>query len=290
MSNIFDSFNDDLDSHTLPTEAERAEARNKPVHLPAAPERTIPCGKCRGTGKFTSYSGRQLGDCFTCKGKGTLTARQVGAQKAKVTRENNLVANITAWKEANPQAWAWIARKVASFEFAAAMNESLEQYGRLTDNQLAAVLRCVAKDEARKAERAAQAPAADTAGVDRLKAAFDHAIAYAAAKGRGLKHPRITLGCTTISPAKATSANPGALYVKSGQTYLGKIKDGRFYASRDCTDEMKARVLAFIADPKAAAEAYGIETGRCCICNAELTNEESIQRGIGPICAENFGW
>ena len=94
----------------------------------------------------------------------------------------------------------------------------------------------------------------------------------------------------TITPAKELSSNAGALYVKNGGQYLGKVKDGRFFSVRDCTEDQEKKVLAFIADPKAAAIAYGIETGVCCICNATLTNKTSVEAGIGPICAANFGW
>ena len=34
-----------------------------------------PCGKCKGTGKFTGYTGRELGECFACKGAGKLRPR-----------------------------------------------------------------------------------------------------------------------------------------------------------------------------------------------------------------------
>ena len=33
-----------------------------------------------------------------------------------------------------------------------------------------------------------------------------------------------------------------------------------------------------------AAEDYGRQWGVCCVCGAVLTNPESIERGIGPIC------
>jgi len=32
---------------------------------------------------------------------------------------------------------------------------------------------------------------------------------------------------------------------------------------------------------------YGLETGECSICGRELTDKESIKRGIGPVCARN---
>lgn len=42
------------------------------------------------------------------------------------------------------------------------------------------------------------------------------------------------------------------------------------------------------ADPLAAATLYGRESQVCGICQRALTNEESRQRGIGPICAAKF--
>jgi hypothetical protein len=140
-------------------------------------------------------------------------------------------------------------------------------------------------------ERIANAPVVETTGVDLLKEAFDKAAAYAAAKATGLtiRNPKITVGGITISPAKAASKNPGALYVKADGVYLGKISDGKFIASRDCTDEQQAQILAFVASPAEAAKVYGQETGVCCVCNAALKSEWRLQ-GIGPICATKFGW
>jgi hypothetical protein len=36
------------------------------------------------------------------------------------------------------------------------------------------------------------------------------------------------------------------------------------------------------------AAKYGKATGRCLVCGRELTNPESIELGIGPICASRF--
>jgi hypothetical protein len=38
------------------------------------------------------------------------------------------------------------------------------------------------------------------------------------------------------------------------------------------------------------AERYGKLYGVCAICGRTLTNEESIERGIGPVCAGRMGW
>jgi len=50
-------------------------------------------------------------------------------------------------------------------------------------------------------------------------------------------------------------------------------------------------VLGKIAEnPAEAASRYGLLIGACGICNRRLTNDESRARGIGPVCAERFGW
>jgi len=262
------------------------------------------CPKCRGTGQFVSYTGRVLGPCFACKGKGKNVFKtspearaksQARAATKRVEKANNLVESKNSFYATYPDEIAWLqqsakrnATRGGSFTFPADLLDKLNQYGSLTDGQMAAVRKLMARDVERAAERTAAAPSVETAGVDRLKASFDTAVAYSAAKGLKLS-PRITIDGMTISPAKATSANPGALYVKAGETYLGKVKDGRFFASRDCTADDEKKVLAFVADPAEAAKVYGQTTGTCCICNATLISKWK-HRGIGPICAEKFGW
>lgn len=43
------------------------------------------------------------------------------------------------------------------------------------------------------------------------------------------------------------------------------------------------------ADPLTAAKKYGKLSGRCCSCGRDLTDPDSIEAGIGPICAGKFG-
>jgi hypothetical protein len=255
------------------------------------------CQVCRGTGNFRSYSGRIVGQCFKCKGAGKKTfksspeARAANRQQAATRKANRQQELVNEFAIAHPAVFAWINESAASFSFAASMLESLNKFGGLTDGQMAACVRCIDKREAAKvaaAQRIENAPVANQAGIDRLKLAFDTAIAYSAEKGLK-RSPKITISCMVIAPAKATSANPGALYVTEDNQYLGKIKDGKFYASRDCSAGQTANVLKFVEDPKAASEVYGRETGTCCVCNATLTSEWRF-RGIGPICAEKFGW
>jgi len=41
---------------------------------------------------------------------------------------------------------------------------------------------------------------------------------------------------------------------------------------------------------EAASARYGHEIGKCGICGRTLTNDESRERGIGPVCADKMGW
>lgn len=258
------------------------------------------CPDCRGSGQFRSYSGRLVGPCFKCKGKGNVSfksspeARQKERERAankKAEAAQSAADQALVWAEQHAEVWAWI-KESQDFDFARAMQEAVLKFGGLTDGQLAACQRCVDRhNAARKAaeDKKANAPVVDSAGIDRLKASFDKAIAYSAEKGLKMS-PRITIDGITISPAKANSVNPGALYVKQhGGEYLGKIAGGKFFAVRACSDEDQTKILSFIADPQDAAKVYGQTTGTCCICNATLRSEWK-HRGIGPVCAEKFGW
>lgn len=255
------------------------------------------CPKCRGTGQT------RWGACFKCKGKGKLKFVQPAEQRArnkvstKALKARKADANVVEFKAAHPEMYAWLEARKDRWNVAREILADIPKYGDgLHEGRMNFIRAKMEQDTARdasyaiqRADNLARAPIADTAGVDRLKAAFDFAAARAADKGRKFS-PRLTIGEMVISPAKATGANPGALYVKSDRIYLGKVIGGKFLASRDCKPEQTTKVLAFIADPADAARKYGQEFGICCVCNARLTNEESMTRGMGPVCAANFGW
>lgn len=263
-------------------------------HLAEVAGFTENCPSCRGRGRFISFAGRDCGTCFKCKGKGKQTfktspeTRVTARAKATERKVEKTASNWTAFAAEHKAEAAWIITNTTR-SFAVAMHGAVEKYGDLTPNQLAAVQRCVAREAFYVSDRAARAAAAPTVeGVDLLKAAFDKAVAYSTEKGLKMS-PRITVAGITISPAKAASKNAGALYVKSGDDYLGKIAGGRFHATQACSDEVQAKVLAFVANPAEAAKVYGQTTGTCCVCNATLISKWK-HRGIGPICAEKFGW
>lgn len=183
------------------------------------------------------------------------------------------------------------------FAFAIDMLQLVTEYGhaRLTENQLAAVLRCMKQDAERAEQRAADdfraqelARPVHTVNLEAVEQAF------ARAKGQGIQWPKLVLDGFKLAPAGANSRNAGSIYVTQGAdrdgAYLGRVLSGQFLPSRECDEATRDKVLEAMADPLASAVAYGKKFGRCAVCNRELTDEESIERGIGPVCAERMGW
>lgn len=68
----------------------------------------------------------------------------------------------------------------------------------------------------------------------------------------------------------------------------------KMYVSDDLVkfgNNLQKEVLAAIAaDPAAASSLYGRHKTRCGVCNRKLTNDESRDRGIGPVCFARMGW
>lgn len=264
-----------------------------------APTYTQTCPKCKGSGRFVSYTGRVVGACNPCKGTGSLTFKTKPEHRAKArassARRRDEKAAATADKALafvaqNPDLGAWLdAASKRGFGFAVSLSQALAKYGHLTENQIAAVRKCIANDAERAAkfaaEREARTANAPTVSCESIETALRTAT------GNGLKSPKLRLAGFVFSLAKASSKNAGAIYVKtSGGDYLGKVMGGKFLAVRECGAEREAQVVEVASQPADAAIAYGRRTGSCACCGRELTDPESIERGIGPICATKFGF
>lgn len=120
--------------------------------------------------------------------------------------------------------------------------------------------------------------------VTKIAEAFDRA------KKAGLKRPKVTFKSIQFSRAPDAGKNPGAIYVKRGEDYLGKIIAGRFHGSSSLDAATRAEITIIASDPSAAAKAHGLQVGWCSCCGRELTDPNSIAIGIGPICAEKYGF
>lgn len=255
------------------------------------------CRKCRGSGRFIGYTGRDFGPCFACKGKGhnfyrqSLAEREKRAEQRRVRQEQARVNLWESFSEQHPDEAAWCAAaSKRGFNFASEMVTTVTKFGRLTEKQMAAVQRFMAADAQRDAERAARAAApVATVTISAIMGAL---------KGSGLKRAALRFAEWAYSMAPEAGQNAGHVYVKSTDgEYLGKISPtGEFRTVRECTAAQKAAIMAHVAsmqtpeDVRAAAILSGKETGVCCCCGRELTDPNSIEAGIGPVCASKWGF
>ena len=116
------------------------------------------------------------------------------------------------------------------------------------------------------------------------------ATAFASANSNGIKRPKLRLGTYVFSRAPDTGRNAGSIYVTQSGEYLGRVTAGQFHRALACDAATGTDIIGIALSPHAAAKAYGQKTGECACCGRELTNAESIELGIGPICRDRFGW
>lgn len=251
----------------------------------------VPCPACRGKGRKTiGYQHPRVVQCFECNGKGEVhpkrQERKEAFKKGLTTKANNLKAKIEQFITENPDAYQWIEKNKEKGGFAAAMADSLKSFGGLTPNQLAAVNRSVETYNTKKVEFAAK----DEANKAQLGEGAGKILeTLQRAKSNKIARPKMRTGELDFSLAPEHGNNPGCVYVNSHGLYVGKITpDGAFRPSRDCTDEMKAKVVEVALDPLAAAVLHGRQTGTCSCCGRQLDNAESVELGIGPICRSKY--
>ncbi|MAE23427.1 MAG: hypothetical protein CMK92_13650 [Pseudomonas sp.] len=295
----FDDFIDDLTGHGADREEMNKKATKGDNEFT---RKQFTCESCGGSGLWRGGRNSHGNDkCHTCHGKGFLVtdpktrakARARAAEKKVDARRAAITSNIEAMGggvlgsdrlEALREAGEWS-------EFAASLYAQHRDGKAFSEKQAAAATRMLDKLEAnRKAKaqaanvRRQAAPTVDLAGI---KAMFEAAVAS------GYKRPKYRAEGFVISLAPAHGANAGHLYVKSvDDVYMGKITpEMKFLGVRDAEGSGVEKALAVIAaDPKGAAVRYGAKTGECSCCGRTLTDPKSIEAGIGPICADRWGF
>lgn len=291
---IDDIFGDDLAAptpKTLPQDAASVRIRA------ATPEFAERCPKCRGTGSFTGYSGRALGECFACKGRGSKTfktapeARAQARQRTVVAKagvvadhlaELKWLSDTLARRDRLPEGYATM---LADFQ------TRLLAGHELSDNQMAVIV----KGMARSAQWAQE----------RQQKASEQAVALDVTAIRTVLQTRkkVMVALFTFSLAPSHGNNPGAIYVKDNGAYVGKIaRDASTFApGRDFDPSRLPALVEAMADPAKAVKADAARRAKmlledptmsipCGCCGLTLTNPESIARGIGPICAGKWGF
>jgi hypothetical protein len=298
-----DDFDDDLSdliggAKRAPKADSKSGLHSGFVPVLERPEYSEGCPACHGTGR---WHGR--GVCFKCKGAGRRTfktspesrakARAKGAEKA-IQRE----ADKELWRHQHTAEIAWATRAAArnaerggTFDWPQKLLDGLAQYGTWTDGQLSKVQELMARD----GERAARLVATTNVDANKIEQAFATARERAARPGmQGIWTRPLKLRAAdmdlTFQPGSVGSQWEGMVFVKAGDKKLGAIKAGQFRRRFECSDAETAAVIEACSDPHQAAVAFGKAWGICTVCGRILTNDGSIERGIGPICAENYGW
>ena len=175
-------------------------------------------------------------------------------------------------------------------DFASSLVQQYDRKRSLSDKQLDAAERMLAKIAATRAAKAARDEARTQVPVERLSAIH---LMFGRAMDGGQKRPVYRAAGLVLSLAPLSGRNSGSIYVKDAETgdYFGKIDEHLVYRAVHAAPEWAAEALSRIArDPSTAAVEYGRETGRCSCCGRELTNPDSIALGIGQICKDRWGF
>ena len=292
------SLADWLEAETADFDAGRIERKGSSIE---AAREQYPCEHCGGTGKFRAYGvGRVIGKCHPCNGRGYFHTTEADRRRARQARRNRKARKLEAARAAFDSEYPGLADFLAGAtwsEFATSLYESIAKYGGLSEKQLTAALSMREKCEARQAERDAKRKAAEQSApvFPSIPARFN------AATESGLKYPKIRLTTAAGDPVKLQrngdrSRYPGHVSVTDGgpfgaNEYYGRIDlEGRFHATRKATGEIVDVLRVLNDNPDGAVKVQGQRTGNCCLCGRELTKHDSIDRGIGPICAGKWGF
>ena len=168
-------------------------------------------------------------------------------------------------------------REITSWNsFAASLVNQYGSRGTLTEKQTGAAVAMLMKIK--------QNGKRSLASVDyrKVKEVLDNAFAD------GINTPKLRFDGIVLSRAGDNGANKGAVYIKVDGEYAGKLHGGYFVPIKSTPEGTFERLKVILNDPLEQAVAYGRKFGSCCVCGRTLTNQTSIDAGIGPICGSRF--
>jgi len=248
------------------------------------------CPRCGGTGRYTYANGNTY-KCGKCRGTGRLKTSPQQRLKARAYSAKAAIKqkadNVEEFGKREPAALTWLTSN--NSDFAASLLDQVKKKGDLSPKQLQAVYQSIAleADWAKQREQKATQTQIDmTDLLDR----------FALALKAGIKRPKVNTGDLLFSLAPAHGRNAGCVYVKGekdaygDRPYLGKITpEGKFFAGPNVEDDVKQRIAEVGSDVVGSAKAHGAQHNNCCFCSRDLTTDESVSNGYGPICADRYG-
>jgi hypothetical protein len=163
--------------------------------------------------------------------------------------------------------------------FAESLIEQIATKGSLSEKQMFAASAMLMKIKQNKEEKQSNIVSIDLSNVKKI---FDKAH-------EAIKSPKFRVDNMVLSRAPDSGVNAGAIYVKVDGEYAGKVTGGYWLPCKGSPEGTLEKLREVAKDPLGSAVAYGKRTGNCSACGRDLTNHGSIEKGIGPICAERWG-
>lgn len=258
---------------------------------------TYRCERCNGAGRKFG------GICYRCNGSGKQNRKPVDrsapalAKRAqtKARKEERRQTEVIAYQKEHAAVFDWVHGKAPTNSFASSLLAGFLQYGRLTDRQIEAVEHAIVEDERRAQERKERAEREATEARTREARAVipppspDNALDLSAVPAGRYAIPggntRLKVLIQKPTPPNKWS---GYTFVSDAAGYGARRKYGLQAPHGFYKGHIVAELRIIASDPKAAAIAYGRLTGTCCICGRMLEDPNSIEAGIGPVCAERF--
>lgn len=116
--------------------------------------------------------------------------------------------------------------------------------------------------------------------------------AFLIAKGNKKGRLRLKIGALAFQTRNLYySPDSDEIVVKHNGNYIGVInEDAEFLQGRNVPEEALAALVFMKSDLRKATTDHGKKTGNCACCGRELTDPKSIEMGIGPLCAERWGF
>lgn len=166
------------------------------------------------------------------------------------------------------EALEWITKlEVLTHPFLVSVQEQAQRTGRLSTKQAAAVLRFKANWKPPTPQDLGSTKAAAPKAQPATESALEAGI-YTPDEGTTVYKVQVAVHGSGMLYAKRLTPQPG------GQTAKFEYEKG---AIRRLTPDMHMSLEQ--------AKAFGAIYGVCCVCGRTLTDEDSIEAGIGPVCA-----
>lgn len=191
------------------------------------------------------------------------------------------------FKVDHPRVWEWLQYSNGNFSFS--LKQRLQRTGELTQGQIDKVNEIIAGEELKKVQQQVKVEQQNALAPNVGDGAVKIIQVFKRAREQGLKKPSLLTEAFEFSYAPEHGRNPGWLYVtnRTDSAYRGKIDpEGRYHGNMQ-GDEL-GLLKKVMENPMEEAINFGKRFGICSCCGRELSNPESVELGIGPICRTKF--